>query len=320
MTARLFVLLFLITFSTAGQESISYEQVAWEFYNDKILKGKEIKKGTTFWGPTESHCYLFRDKLCSKELGFNVLNKEQRTSSSENSRFTYTHLDRFKLRDPGRGKFPRVYMTMSFSNHENQQIVTVVEEYKKSSVFYHIEMLDDGKIKNWCSRTWGESSNPPSSSISNNDVKNELIGVWGMYKDKHPDGGGSFDPPYMYIEFTENNKYNRIFLHKKINSMYFGTYELVNDSLIMFHESIGTSGTHKGLIKANTVRLYSLNGGFMELWEDWDRILWKSVKKFGHKQKYRQLTGEEIKKLEAVKTQLMTDYSLIKDTGEKKDD
>jgi hypothetical protein len=315
MTVRLLALLLLTTFSAVGQESISYEQVAWEFYNDKILKDKAIKKGTTFWGPTVSHCYLIGNKSCSKELGFNVLNKERLTSRSENSVFTYTHLDRFNFKDPGRGSFPRVYMTISFSNKENQQIVTVVEDYKKRAVLYHIEMLDDGKIKNWCKEELRERNNP-----SGTDGKNELIGVWGMFKDKHPDGWGSFNPPNMYFEFMENNKYNRIFLHKKGNSMFFGTYELVNDSTIMFHESIGTNGTHKGSIKSNTVKLYSINSRSMELWEDWDRILWKSVKKFGHKQKYRRLTVEEMEKLEAARTQLMTDYSLIKDTEEKRDD
>jgi hypothetical protein len=154
---------------------------------------------------------------------------------------------------------------------------------------------------------------------SNNNVKNKLIGIWGMFKDKHPDGWGSFNPPYMYLEFMEDNKYNRILLSKKGNGILFGTYEVVGDSLIIFHESIGTDGIHKALNKANTVRLYSIKSDLMEIWEDWDRILRKSIKKWGHKQRYRPLTEEEKEKLEAVKTQLMNNYSLIKDIDEKKD-
>jgi hypothetical protein len=41
-------------------------------------------------------------------------------------------------------------------------------------------------------------------------------------------------------------------------------------------------------------------------------ILWKGVKKWGHKQKYRPLTAVEKEKVGAVKQKLMTDYALIK--------
>jgi hypothetical protein len=147
---------------------------------------------------------------------------------------------------------------------------------------------------------------------SNDSVQNKLIGIWGMYKDKHPDGWGSFNPPYMYFEFKEDNSYNRIFIRRKTNSIFFGTYQVVNDSLIIFDESIGTNGIEKGPINANTVRLYTIQSDLMELWEDWDRILWKGVKKWGHKQKYRPLTAVEKEKVGAVKQKLMTDYALIK--------
>ena len=146
-----------------------------------------------------------------------------------------------------------------------------------------------------------------------------MIGTWGMFKDKHPDGWGSFNPPYMYFEFTADNKYNRIWLHRKGNSIIFGEYEIANNSLIIFHHSTWTNGMEKEKIRADTVRLYSVKSDLLEIWEDWDRILWKSVKKWGHKQKYRPLMNEEKEKLVAVKTQLMSDYSLIKDPEEKKD-
>jgi hypothetical protein len=154
---------------------------------------------------------------------------------------------------------------------------------------------------------------------SNSNAKSELIGIWGMFKDKHPDGWGSFNPPHMYLEFMEDNKYSRIWLHRKGNSMIFGEYDVVGDSLIIFHESIGTNGVEKGTVKGDTVKLYSIKSDLMEIWEDWDRILWKSIKKWGHKQKYRPLTNVEKEKLLAVKAQLMTDYSLIKDSKETND-
>jgi hypothetical protein len=161
--------------------------------------------------------------------------------------------------------------------------------------------------------TYGQTNN------SNNNIKNELIGVWGMYKDKHPDGWGSWDPPHQFLEFMPDNKYNKIFIQKKENIIFFGTYEVIKDSIIVFHESTGTDGIHIGPVQADTVRLYSLKAGVLEIWADWDRVLWKSVKKFGHKKKYRPLTIAEKEKIELIKTKLMDDYTLINDNDGKTD-
>jgi hypothetical protein len=92
-----------------------------------------------------------------------------------------------------------------------------------------------------------------ASGQANNSHNNELIGLWGMYKDRHPDGWGSFDPPHQYIEFMPDNKYNKIFIQRKENVIFFGTYEVIKDSLIVFHESTGTDGIHKGPVQADTL-------------------------------------------------------------------
>ncbi len=151
---------------------------------------------------------------------------------------------------------------------------------------------------------------------TNTYTRNDLVGVWGMFKDKHPDGWGSHNPPYEYLEFTQDNKYFRTYLHKKGNGIIIGTYELVHDSLLVFHESTGFDGTHTGPVKADTARLYSLRSDLMELWEDWDRIFWKSSKKWGHKKKYRPLTIQEKENLQAVTTKLMNEYARLKETEE----
>ncbi|HEY3387060.1 MAG TPA: hypothetical protein VGK46_11155 [Saprospiraceae bacterium] len=153
---------------------------------------------------------------------------------------------------------------------------------------------------------------------SSNPVQDQLTGMWGMFKDKHPDGWGSFDPPYMYVEFRDDSTYSRIWLHKKGNSMVFGKYEVAGDSLLVFHESVVTNGKEKGIVKANTVKLYRIKRDVMEIWEDWDRVLSKRIKKWGHKQKYRPLTDDEKKKIATVKTQLMKDYASIQETEERK--
>jgi hypothetical protein len=142
--------------------------------------------------------------------------------------------------------------------------------------------------------------------------KKDLIGIWGMFKDRHPDGWGSWNPPYEYLKFKEDSSYVRIYLAKKGNALIFGYYEIVNDS-IKFYDNVATDGFTKAKFASSTSKLHSLGDSVMELWEDWDRILSKRIKKCGHKKKYRQLTKDEEKTLEAVTTKLTSDYLLIKD-------
>jgi hypothetical protein len=150
---QLFVTLFLSTFLAESQENPSLEQVAWEFFNEKVFKGYQLKKKPVFWGPVETHCYLFYDTVSAKKLQFDILNTKKRTYRAGIVKFTYTHADQFKIKDAGKGGYPRIYLTFSFSNKEDQQIVTIIEEHKDKSIFYHIEMTDNGQVKNWCEGT-----------------------------------------------------------------------------------------------------------------------------------------------------------------------
>src|SRR5260221_2957006 len=70
-----------------------------------------------------------------------------------------------------------------------------------------------------------------------NKEKKRLIGIWGMFKDRHPAGWASWNPPYRYIEFMEDGKYYRTHLFRGEKTLIFGTYETVKDSLLVFHES-----------------------------------------------------------------------------------
>lgn len=57
---------------------------------------------------------------------------------------------RFKIKSIGKGRYPRVYSTASFSNLPGQHIVNVVEVHKHHGIAYHIELNDKGEVTNWC--------------------------------------------------------------------------------------------------------------------------------------------------------------------------
>jgi hypothetical protein len=132
----------------------------------------------------------------------------------------------------------------------------------------------------------------------NTQLKTDLIGVWAMFNERHPDGWKTWKKPYEYLEFKEDGKFIRTYLLKKMNYAVLGTYELSNDSLIIFHASVATDGKRTVGVPEFISKLYSVKNDELELWEDWKRILWKSTKKMGHKKRFRPLTIKEKENLE----------------------
>jgi hypothetical protein len=142
-----------------------------------------------------------------------------------------------------------------------------------------------------------EIKNAQSQNL-NNQKKTALIGVWAMFNERHPDGWNTWKKPFEYLEFKEDGKFTRTYLLKKMNYAVVGTYELSNDSLIIFHASVATDGKRTVGVPEFISRLYSIRNDELELWEDWKRILWKSTKKMGHKKRFRPLTIKEKENLE----------------------
>ncbi len=153
--------------------------------------------------------------------------------------------------------------------------------------------------------TVNAQSNPKSKAI---------IGVWAMYHDFHPNGWGTWKKPYEYLEFKEGGQYTRSILFKKENYIIMGNYEIKNDSLIIFHESNATNGIGTAIIPSSTARLFSVRNDELELWEDWQRIIWKSIKKMGHKKKFRPLTISEKENLELRSTKILKEFPSLRHT------
>ena len=143
--------LLLISLSFYGQEKIEFEQEAFEFYRDSILKINPPKGKISLNLDLERENFLFFYPRCLK-----IDDAEFVWNLSGNKRIRFAKDGRFKIRKTGKGNYPHVYLTVSFSNTFGQNIVTVVENYKSSGTTYFIQMNNEGKVVDWCKDGWVE--------------------------------------------------------------------------------------------------------------------------------------------------------------------
>lgn len=155
---RLATITFFLTISTSvtGQSIPNYEQIAFDYYRTTILtENPHKKKRATFWKEIENKEYLFWyprciDKFDSEKWSQFIANVSKATAIDTKGD------KRFKIKKLGTGSYPRVFATASFSNQDNQQIVTIVEINKWDGITYHIEMNNQGQVMKWCRGGWIE--------------------------------------------------------------------------------------------------------------------------------------------------------------------
>ena len=109
----------------------------------------------TLWTDLETKDYLFWGPRCLTEFKLKSGDSVSVNTSGQ-TMLEFQSDERFKIKKLGTGSYPRVYLTISFSNKPDQQIVTVVETYKHEGITYHIEMDDKGKVRSWCKGGWIE--------------------------------------------------------------------------------------------------------------------------------------------------------------------
>jgi hypothetical protein len=143
-----------------------------------------------------------------------------------------------------------------------------------------------------------------------------IVGEWGMHRDRHPDGWGRHNPPYMYFTFDNKNNYTRTFLHKKYPSLIIGTYELQNDSLLILNNRVLTNGEEKWKIPSDTLLLYEFEQEEMQLRQDWDRIWSKKIIRWRHKMYFRYLTDKEKIRRDKSRNFLLEKYEGISNFSE----
>ncbi len=142
-------------------------------------------------------------------------------------------------------------------------------------------------------------------------IPKEISGIWGMYKDKHPEGWGTFNPPYYYLILNDDATYKRIYLLKKQQTLIFGTFELTTDSLLVFHESKATDGTYKGPFPADTAKFKGIHDNILEIHGHHYTWLRKRKKPWKHRMKFRRLEPLEQVHMTNAITSLENQYSQI---------
>ncbi|UYN87582.1 MAG: hypothetical protein KIT51_04805 [Cyclobacteriaceae bacterium] len=150
------VFLFTVSINTFGQQIISYEQKAFDYYRNNILTEHPLKKRATFYSKIETVEQLFSFPRCLENINIEKWS-EYISMSSKNSKIKVidaTGDKRFKHKKNGKGSYPRVFLIAPFSNDENQIIVTIIEVHRWHGKTYHIEMDKYGQVIKWCSGGW----------------------------------------------------------------------------------------------------------------------------------------------------------------------
>jgi hypothetical protein len=151
------VFLLTVSINSFGQQTISYEQQAFDYYRNNILTEHSFKnKRVTFYSKIETVEQLFSFPRCLENINIDKWNEYISTSSKNSEIKTIdTKSDkRFKHKKNGKGSYPRVFLIAPFSNDENQNIVTIIEVHRWHGKTYHIEMDKYGQVIKWCSGGW----------------------------------------------------------------------------------------------------------------------------------------------------------------------
>lgn len=150
-----FIFLIIVPELVFSQSIPNYEQIAFDYYRNTIVDKNSNKNKMTLWTEIKKQGYLQWYPGCLKNFDFNKTD-EFIFNISESSKIEIDADDRFRIKKWGKGPYPRISVTTSFRNKENQHIVTIYEIHKHSGIIYYIELDGDGTIKDWCDGGWIE--------------------------------------------------------------------------------------------------------------------------------------------------------------------
>lgn len=153
MKRKLYIYIILICCqSFYGQEKISFEQKAFEFYKDSIMPKTSSKvnfvvkvQDYNYW---ESDC-VEKFTLKWQDTMVGGTNNHEIKNIILNNENKFKKIKRFK-----KGDFPRTFVIANLKKTESQNFVTIVETYKDEVINYLFEMDIYGEIKNWCKGKW----------------------------------------------------------------------------------------------------------------------------------------------------------------------
>ena len=150
MTTKAIILISFLGFSlmASSQKTIHFEQIAFEFYKDSILKNKSANV-TISLKVVEDGSYWNID--CLKEFNIRI----DDTAASIVSAIKTLDLDigndkRFKVKKYRKSKLPMVFATSFMSFDIDKNITGIVENNNGSLTTYLFEINQEGDIRKWC--------------------------------------------------------------------------------------------------------------------------------------------------------------------------
>jgi hypothetical protein len=150
MRTKIIILISFLSFSLIAysQKTIHFEQIAFEFYKDSILKNKS-ENVTVSLKVIEDGSYWNID--CLKEFNIRI----DDTVASVVSAIGTVDLDigndkRFKVKKYKKSKLPMVFATSFMSFDTDKNITGIVENNNGSLTTYLFDINREGEIKKWC--------------------------------------------------------------------------------------------------------------------------------------------------------------------------
>lgn len=146
----LFIIFSCTAFLANGQKKMHFEQIAFDYYKDSILKNnqKQYKISKEIIDFESSYWNI----ECLKE--FNLIIDDTAGSlipPIDNGFIKFKGDKRFKKKKFKKKNLPMVFVTRYITYNENKNITAVVENLDGVFITYLFEINQEGEIKKWCS-------------------------------------------------------------------------------------------------------------------------------------------------------------------------
>ncbi len=162
-----FFILFISSYNCFSQsEKPFYEQIAFDFYKESILKTYPVKRKITIYKSltynSEEEIYYIPSNCLKNEIS----NNEKKIEKLEFSKYWKTFEDmrlnldlkdinkkQFKIRKNNNGSFPKLYIHYP-KIYKNRIFVILHEKKLNNGKYYIIEFNESGEIIDWCLSTY----------------------------------------------------------------------------------------------------------------------------------------------------------------------
>jgi len=152
MKTKIIILICLlgITFSTYCQKKVLFEQIAFEYYKDSILKNHQLKDQLTISLKAQED-YSYWNIDCLKEFKLSINDTAAAVVSAIGTEDLNIGNDKiFKIKKFKKSKPPMIFATTFLSFDFDKYITAIVENFEGKFYTYLFEMNREGKINKWC--------------------------------------------------------------------------------------------------------------------------------------------------------------------------